>query len=54
MVRPATRSMSPRKASTAAACRRASICSTSPTKSTPFWWCCRCRATQECRSSRRN
>src|SRR3982074_2765008 len=33
----ATRSMSPRKACTAAVCRRASICSTCQMKSTPFW-----------------
>ena len=48
----AIRSTSPRKACTAAACRRASICSTLPTRSTPSWWCCRCRATRGCRSRR--
>ena len=52
MARRATRSTSPRRACTAAACRRASICSTPPTRSTPSWWCCRCRATRGCRSSR--
>ncbi len=52
MARRAIRSMSPRKASTAAACRRASTCSMHPTRSTRCWWCCRCRARCGCRSSR--
>jgi len=45
----ATRSTSPAGRAFPAACRRASICSTSPTKSTPSWWCCRLSSVSGCR-----